>query len=110
MIFQDIIIKYVVDHWLSLRGNQEFLLARFSDDTVLLNNLAWANLDLNPVAALEYSERAYRTHSNNERILDTYVRALIKTNQVAKARQILEAKLKDQPENQQLQSLLQDLN
>ena len=25
MIFQDIIIRYALDHWLSLRGNQEVL-------------------------------------------------------------------------------------
>ncbi|MCP4284784.1 MAG: tetratricopeptide repeat protein [Gammaproteobacteria bacterium] len=88
----------------------QFLVDRFPDDIVFLNNLAWTNLELNPAAALKYSEKAYQAYDNHPDILDTYVRALAKTNQVAKARQILEAKLRDQPGNQKLQSLLQGLN
>ncbi len=102
--------KYVdIDNLAAIR-HLRILAGEFPNDSVVLNNLAWASLDLYPASALKYSEKAYRTHGDNDSILDTYIRALIKNNKSGKAKNILQSKLKDSPDNQNLQNLMQSLN
>ncbi len=88
----------------------KILAIRFPDDAVVLNNLAWASLDSNPVEALKYSEKAYLAHTDNESIVDTYVRALIRNDRIVAAKNLLQEKLRQDPDSQNFNELLRSLN
>ncbi len=105
-----IAIKYIgIDNKAAIR-HFEILTEKFPEDSVLLNNLAWANLDVNPAAALRHSEKAYQAHTDNFSILDTYVRALVKNNRSSAAKQLLQGKLDQNPDNNELQNMMKSLN
>jgi len=87
-------------------GHLKTLVDKYPTDIVLLNNLAWASLDLDPGAALKYSTEAYRINSDNFNIIDTHIRALKKNNQITSARELLEDKINENPDNHQLKGLL----
>lgn len=88
----------------------KILIDEFPNDIVLLNNLAWANLKLDPVSALKYSSEAYRISSDNFNIIDTHVRALKKNNQIDSARDLLGKKISENPDNPKFRSLMDVLN
>jgi tetratricopeptide (TPR) repeat protein len=87
-------------------GHLKTLVDKYPTDIVSLNNLAWASLDLDPGAALKYSTEAYRINSDNFNIIDTHIRALKKNNQITSARELLENKISQNPDNHQLKGLL----
>jgi len=86
------------------------LVDQFPDNVVFLNNLAWLNLDVNPADALLYSEKAYKAYSENADIIDTYVQALLRNNQVKTAKSLLQSKLDNDPDNDNYKKLLKSLN
>ena len=103
-------VKYIDKDNKSAIKHLQILAKKFPDDIVLLNNLAWANLDLNPGDALKYSEKAYRAYADNDSIVDTYVRALVKNNRTKTAKKVLASRLEKNPGNQDLQNLMRSLN
>ncbi len=86
------------------------LVDQFPGNVVFLNNLAWLSLDVKPADALLYSEKAYQLLSENGDIVDTYVQALVKNNQVKTARSLLQSKLENDPDNKNYKKLLESLN
>ena len=70
---------------------------QFPDNVVFLNNLAWLSIDVNPADALQFSEKAYQINSENADIVDTYVQALVRNNQVKTAKNLLQSKLEKDP-------------
>ena len=86
------------------------LVDQFPDNVVFLNNLAWLNLDVNPADALLYSEKAYQAFSENDDIVDTYLQALLRNNQVKIAKSLLQSKLESDPDNDNYKKLLNSLN
>jgi predicted Zn-dependent protease len=86
------------------------LVDQFPDNVIFLNNLAWLNLDVNPADALLYSEKAYQAFSENDDIVDTYLQALLRNNQVKIAKSLLQSKLESDPDNDNYKKLLKSLN
>lgn len=112
--YMDTLRKFIGVNYIGINSQAaikhfRLLLDSYPTDIMLLNNLAWVSLDSNPVSALEYSEKAYLINSDNEAVLDTYLRALLKNNQSIKAKELIEAKLKISPDNQNLQKLLRGI-
>ncbi len=90
-------------------GHFELLIEKFPRDAVLLNNLAWAQLDIDPVMALEHSKRSYQASNGNPDILDTYARALIRNERKEQALELIDEGLRKYPDNSNLQDLRKTL-
>jgi putative PEP-CTERM system TPR-repeat lipoprotein len=61
------------------------LVAKYPDNAVLLNNLAWYLKDASPAEALAMAEKAYAAAPDNPLVLDTYAAVLAQNGQFDKA-------------------------
>jgi len=73
----------------------ESILQKLPTDISALNNLAYmlAEYDVNLDKALEYAERAYKTWSNNGKVLDTYGYVLLKNGKIKEADEFMQRAL-----------------
>lgn len=76
---------------------------RRPDDLVVLNNLAWAMLELGDPRALSYAERALRLRPTDPRILDTHGWILVAQGQAAQGLSSLREALSRAPADPEIQ-------